>query len=110
MIELATRALRPSLWTDVASDLEALAQPWPPPESRLAMPRQDLDGEGPATGPAPATSPADITLRRFAVFGGAGVLTLLLAIGPYVLYGREGFDRWEALGFGIFLLPVLRRC
>src|SRR5258706_15372993 len=91
MIDLATRSERSSLWSDMAADAGASAWPWLPPESPLAMPRQDCDAAGRFAPSAPVTSPANIVLRRYAVFGGAAFLTGLLAIGPYVLYGRAGF-------------------
>src|SRR5258708_16619819 len=100
MTDLATRLERSSHWSeDYASPF-----PWLPTESPLSMPRQPLDEAPGHERRAPATSPPGIAGRRFAVFGGALVLTVLVAIGPYVLYGREGFDGLEALGFGIFLV------
>jgi membrane glycosyltransferase len=68
------------------------------------MPRQTLGDGAARDSAAPATSPVDIGWRRLAVFGGALVLTLLLAIGPYVLYARRGFGAWEAVGFAVFLM------
>ena len=100
MTDLATRLERSSPWSEAdTSPLTAL-----PAESRLAMPRQALDEAPNAEPDGPATSPPGIARRRLAVFGGAAFLTLLVAIGPYVLYGREGFGGLEALGFGIFLV------
>jgi membrane glycosyltransferase len=78
--------------------------PWLPPEAPLAMPRQTLDGAASADPGALATSPSDIALRRWAVFGGAAVLTALVAVGPYALYAHKGFDGLQALGFGVFVL------
>ncbi len=68
------------------------------------MPRQPLDNATASATATPATSPADIFIRRLAVFGGAFLLTILVAVGPFVLYGREGFDGLEMLGFGVFFL------
>jgi hypothetical protein len=59
--------------------------PWLPPESPLPMPRQTLDEAAPQDRGAPATSPGGIARRRLAVFGGAALLTAMIAIGPYVL-------------------------
>src|SRR5258708_25804738 len=107
MTDLATRLERSSHWSeDYASPF-----PWLPSESPLSMPRQPLDEAPGHERRAPSPSPPGIAGRRFAVFGGALVLTGLVAIGPYVLYGREGFDGLEALGFGIFLLlPAAIAC
>ncbi len=98
MIELATRFERSSHWSDVA------LAPSLPPESPLLMPRQAMDETFRSEVQAPATSPANIAVRRGIVFGGALVLTLLVAIGPYVLLGQEGFDGLEATGFCVFLV------
>jgi membrane glycosyltransferase len=106
MNDLATRFDRSADWreADVAPAF------WLPPESPLAMPRQTLDPALDATAAPeprkPATSPADISARRLAVFGGAAVLTALVAIGPFILYRRSGFDGLETLGFGVFLVLV----
>jgi len=83
---------------------EAAPSLWLPPEAPLSMPRQALDAATAPPRSLPATSPAGISSRRFAVFGGALLLTLLIAIGPCVLYARAGFDGLEAIGFGIFLV------
>jgi membrane glycosyltransferase len=97
---LASRLERPGPWVEV----EPPSLPWLPPESPLAMPRQTLD-EAAARDPGPLpTSPADIALRRWIVFGGAALLTALVAVGPYLLYARKGFDGLQALGFGVFVL------
>ncbi len=98
MIELATRFERSSHWSDVAH------APSLPPESPLLMPRQPLDETFMAEVETPTTSPANIAARRFAVFGGALVLTILVAIGPYILFGRNGLDGLETVGFGVFLV------
>jgi membrane glycosyltransferase len=77
---------------------------WLPDEAPLAMPRQTLDADTRrAPGPA-ATSPPDVILRRLALALGALTLTFFVALGPYVLYAREGFDRLEMLAFGVFLM------
>jgi membrane glycosyltransferase len=100
MNDLATRFERSADWreADIAPAF------WLPPESPLAMPRQTLDAQARADAPAPATSPANISARRLAVFGGATVLTALVAVGPFVLYRRGGFDGLETLGFAVFLV------
>lgn len=104
MIDLAIRPDGSSQWTEVAVDVDAWPGLWEPPESPLHMPRQALDETFTGERSAPATSPPDIAARRYAVFGGAAFLTALLAIGPYVLYRRAGFDGMETIGFGIFLV------
>jgi membrane glycosyltransferase len=38
------------------------------------------------------------------VFGGALLLTVLVAAGPYFLYDQAGFSKLEAVGFGVFVL------
>ena len=108
MIELATRLQRTDhaqtgIWFD--ADVAYWPQPSPemPAESPLAMPRQAF-GEPAEAASAPVTSPGNIVLRRCAVFGGAAVLTLLLAIGPYILFRRTGFSGMEGVGFWIFLV------
>ena len=107
MNDLANRFERSADWreADIAPAF------WLPPESPLAMPRQTLETSletpvEPAEAFQPATSPANIAARRLAVFGGAAVLTALVAIGPFVLYRRGGFDGLEALGFGVFVVLV----
>lgn len=99
MTDLATRLERSSHWFEA----EISPAPWLPPEAPMAMPRQALD-ETYECAAAPATSPQGIAKRRLAVFGGALFLTILVAIGPYVLYGRAGFDGLETLGFAVFLV------
>ena len=70
------------------------------------MPRQGLhESDAPdLANEIPATSPAGIARRRLAVFGGALILTILIAIGPYVLCARAGFDGLQAAGFGVFVI------
>jgi membrane glycosyltransferase len=99
---LVSRLERSTPWLEV----DPSPMPWLPPESPLAMPRQSLDEAGPQDGGAPATSPAGIAGRRWAVFGAAALLTVLVAIGPYVLSARKGFDGLQALGFGVFVVLV----
>jgi membrane glycosyltransferase len=100
MIELALRYET----AEPRPEAEAAPASWLPPESPLVMPRQDLDAWADDATPPCATSPANVRARRRAVFGGALVLTALLAIGPYVLLGRQGFDPIELVGFAIFLV------
>ena len=100
MIQLATRAERSTPWTSPAPTAET----WLPAESPMAMPRQALDDPDMATGPAPTTSPQGMASRRVAVFGGALVLTLLLALGPYLLFARKDFAPLDVLGFAVFLV------
>ncbi len=100
MIDLATRFERSSHW----SEAEVAHAPWLPPESPMEMLRQSFD-ETPETDPStPVTSPPNIAARRFTVFGSALALTVLVAIGPYVLYGRGGFNELESVGFAVFLV------
>ena len=100
MINLADSLERSKPWVEeVAAPL-----PWLPPESRLAMPRQTVDDINARATRDPSTSPPDVAARRVAVFGGALLLTALLAIGPYLLYSRKGFAGLEAIGFGVFVL------
>ena len=102
MTDLATRLERSTPWREA----DAAPAPWLPPEAPLAMPRQSLD-PGPAlAAEALATSPPNIAARRLAVFGATLALTALVAIGPYLLLGRGGFDGLETLGFGVFLVLV----
>jgi membrane glycosyltransferase len=101
MTDLANRLERaPPPWLEA----EIAPLPWLPPESPLSMPRQPLDAATAQGGPAPATSPVDIARRRWMVFGGAFLLTMLVAAGPYFLYAQAGFSKLEAAGFGVFLL------
>ncbi|MBW8812059.1 MAG: glucans biosynthesis glucosyltransferase MdoH [Caulobacterales bacterium] len=100
MIDLAPRYDVADRWTDAGAGPAS----WLPPEAPLAMPRQPLDDLSATARPTPATSPADIRARRVKVFGGALALTALLAIGPYALLGRQGFDPVELVGFAIFLV------
>jgi membrane glycosyltransferase len=100
MTDLATRLERSTPW----SDDQVSPQPWLPAESPLEMPRQPLDAALNGGRNAPATSPPNITMRRLVVFGGAAFLSALVAIGPYILFDREGFDGLEAAGFGIFVI------
>jgi len=100
MVTLARRRERDDAWQAP----QPAPAPWLPSTAPLAMPRQALDDGAARDGVTPATSPVDIAWRRLAVFGGALVLTLLLAIGPYVLYARRGFGGWEAVGFAVFLM------
>ncbi|HEV7385917.1 MAG TPA: hypothetical protein VGN89_13625, partial [Phenylobacterium sp.] len=78
---LVSRLERSTSWLE--ADPSPL--PWLPPESPLAMPRQSLDEADPQVGLPPASSPAGIARRRWAVFGAAAVLTVLVAVGPYML-------------------------
>ena len=80
--------------------------PWLPPEAPLAMPRQAIgEADAPDLAEAiPATSPPGVARRRLAVFGGALFLTILIAIGPYALYARAGFNDLEALGLAVFII------
>ena len=102
MIELASRVDSSSPWSEIQTPI----LPWLPPESPLAMPRQSLDPAINHQHRDPATSPPAILGRRLAVFGGALLLTILVAVGPYVLHARTGFDGLEAIGFGVFVLLV----
>jgi membrane glycosyltransferase len=77
---------------------------WLPEEAPLAMPRQSFDEPAPEVKAAPASSPAGVAWRRLALLAGTLLLTALVALGPYVLYAREGFDRLEGLGLIVFLL------
>ncbi len=77
---------------------------WLPAESPIAMPRQSMDREAGPT-PAPATtSPAGIAWRRATLVLGTLILTSLLALGPVILYARDGFDTLEVMGLAVFLM------
>ena len=78
---------------------------WLPEAAPLDMPRQSLE-DAPAVSEIPVSAPADIARRRAIVFGAAGLLTVLAAIAPFVLYAREGWDKVEVLAFGIFLALI----
>jgi membrane glycosyltransferase len=99
MASLAVRAL-----ADLSPRRGEPAPGWLPDESPLAMPRQALLED--TALPAPRlgeTSPSDVVLRRLALAICTLALTALVAVTPYVLYAREGFDRLEVLGFAVFL-------
>ncbi|HZZ33471.1 MAG TPA: glucans biosynthesis glucosyltransferase MdoH [Phenylobacterium sp.] len=102
MTTLVSRLERPILGPEVV----APPAPWLPPEAPLAMPRQSIDEPGTAdlAEAIPATSPPGVVRRRVAVFGGALFLTILIAIGPYVLYARAGFNGLETAGLGVFIV------
>ena len=102
MTTLASRLERPS----PAPEAAAAPAPWLPPEAPLAMPRQSLDeADAPELAQTmPATSPRGVAHRRLAVFGGALFLTILIAIGPYALYARAGFNGLETVGLGVFIV------
>jgi membrane glycosyltransferase len=102
MTDLATRLERSSHWRET----EPTPTPWLPPEAPLAMPRQSFDPGAALAAEAPATSPPNVAARRLAVFAATLVLTVLVAVGPYVLFARSGFDGLETLGFGVFLVLV----
>ncbi|HYG27735.1 MAG TPA: glucans biosynthesis glucosyltransferase MdoH [Caulobacteraceae bacterium] len=88
-----------------ARDLDAPGWGWLPDEAPLEMPRQSLD-EAPALAVTPSSRPRDIARRRAIVFGATAILTFLAAIAPFVLYAREGWDKAEMFGFGIFLILI----
>jgi membrane glycosyltransferase len=100
MNDLATRFERSIDWRE--ADIAPVS--WLPLEAPLVMPRQTLDEPAETQAAAPATSPANIRLRRLAVFGGAGILTALIAVGPFILFHRGEFGLLETLGFGVFLV------
>lgn len=100
MSNLASRLDEPALRLEIGSAPVS----WLPEESPVAMPRQPLDKAAATAAVPPPTSPADVAARRRVVFGGALLMTMLVAVGPFVLYARDGFDLLEALGFGVFLL------
>lgn len=103
MSNLATRLDEPHL--RLGADL--VLGPWLPEESPLHMRRHALDEDAvvsPGLPDRPTTSPRNIVARRVAVFGATFALTFLVAIVPYVLYQRDGFDPLEMLGFGVFLM------
>ena len=102
MNDLATRFERAADWREA----DFAPAYWLPPESPLAMPRQRLDAPAAPQSRASDTSPANIAARRLTVFGGAAILTGLVAVGPFLLYRRGAFDGLETLGFGIFLVLV----
>jgi membrane glycosyltransferase len=105
MSNLASRLEEPAL------RIEAAPTSWMPDEAPLDMPRQSLEEcEDLPDGFVPATSPKGVGGRREVVFGATALLTFLVALGPYVLYAREGFDLLELLGFGVFLLLAASIC
>ncbi|WP_374473130.1 glucans biosynthesis glucosyltransferase MdoH [Phenylobacterium sp.] len=81
-------------------------RPWLPEETPLAMPRQAFEEEAPAISQVLPTSPSDVRRRRLTLAAGTVLFTLLMAIAPYVLYARRGFEPFEIIGLGVFLLLV----
>jgi membrane glycosyltransferase len=75
---------------------------WLPEEATLAMPRQSFEAARDIR--AAPNSPPRVGVRRLALLVATLLLTALVALGPYVLYAREGFDRLEGLGLIVFLL------
>ena len=100
MNDLATRFERSVDWRE--TDIAPVS--WLPLEAPLVMPRQTLDEPVKAEAAAPATSPADIRLRRLAVFGGAAILSVLIGVGPYILLRHGELGLLEVLGFCVFLV------
>jgi membrane glycosyltransferase len=102
MTTLASRLESPSS----AAEAAPAPAPWLPPEAPLAMPRQSFDeADAPDLSKAvPATSPRGVNHRRLMVFGGAWLLTVLIAIGPFILYERAGFNGLETVGLGVFIV------
>lgn len=98
MDSLARRLDESTSWPDASLPADS----WLPPEAPLALPRQALHADR-APG-APETSPGDIARRRLLVFGGATLVTVLVAAGPFVLFAREGFERLEMVGFAAFVM------
>jgi membrane glycosyltransferase len=95
------------LATRLAEPLESAeldARPWLPAEAPLPMPRQEFDAESPAIGEVLPTSPKEIRQRRWTLLAGTLLFTLLVAIAPYILYARKGFEPFEVIGLGVFLL------
>jgi membrane glycosyltransferase len=83
-----------------------LGEPWLPPEQPLEMPRQSLGADAPALAAVPATSPANIGLRRFALFSASWLLTFVIALTPFQLYSRDGFTLLEGFALGLFVVLV----
>jgi membrane glycosyltransferase len=102
MNDLATRFERSTDWreADIAPAF------WLPPESPLAMPRQTLHEPVESEARKPATSPANIAARRLAVFGGAAILTALVAIGPFILLRKAGYGGLETVAFAVLLMLI----
>lgn len=102
MTTLASRLESPTFGPEAV----APPAPWLPPEAPLAMPRQSVDeADAPAlAADTPVTSPPGVSRRRLAVFGGALFLTILVAIGPYLLYARAGSNTLGTVGLGVFVV------
>jgi membrane glycosyltransferase len=98
---LATRIDEPALRLDHSSIS------WLPDEAPMVMPRQRFSRTAVQTDAVPETAPYNIAARRLGVFGGTLLATFLVAVGPYVLYARDGWEPLEILGFGVFLLLAL---
>ena len=103
MSNLASRLQEPSL--RIEAPIGPI--PWLPPEAPLSMPRQEPEDESALVHSQPASSPPDMLSRRIAVFGGAFIMTALVAMGPAVLFAREGWDKLEIAAFAVFLPLVL---
>lgn len=104
MDNLARRVDEPLSWRNAGLSDDS----WLPPAAPIAMPRQRLHEQ--AASDAPITSPRGVAARRVVVFGATLLLTALIALGPYVLYAREGFEPLELVGFGVFLVLATAIC
>jgi membrane glycosyltransferase len=105
---MVSLAARPVAEQAMPSGHEAWRRGWLPEESPLAMPRQSFGpGAIAEAPPAPTdvpTSPPGVWRRRLILAAGTFALTALVALGPFFLYARDGFDDVEALGMAVFLL------
>ncbi|HEX5377235.1 MAG TPA: glucans biosynthesis glucosyltransferase MdoH [Phenylobacterium sp.] len=80
---------------------------WLPAAAPLAMPRQAIDA--PASEARPSTNPANIGLRRTALFSAALVLSFLAFLTPAKIYAEDGFSGLEVLAltlFGALIFPI----
>ena len=90
--------------------MDALTTPGPrleapalPPEAPLAMPVQSLS-DRPGRAPTPPTRPAMLALRRLAVIGGAGLMTLFAGYEMYHVLNRNGANTLGLAVLGLFVV------
>jgi membrane glycosyltransferase len=73
---------------------------WLPASAPLAMPRQAIDAAAATT--KPSTAPANIALRRTALFSAALTLSFLAFLTPARIYAEDGFSGLEVLALTLF--------